>query len=182
MNFAHALTLLRFVLAPIIGFLYLMSSKGQFVAFILFIIAILSDCADGYVARSMGVKSELGRDLDPLADKFLTTFLLVMIVAKKGYNPWIALSAALIIVREVVVTGMRSIVGGGNIPVTKASKFKTFFHFLTIGVMLFFSGHKMLTPVLDKVSSVMMCVSAFLACFSTVGHIKRFISFLKKGA
>lgn len=177
MNIANMLTLFRFVVTPIIGGLLLMpSGTVRFFGFILFLVAILSDFADGFVARLMGMKSDLGRDLDPLADKFLTAFLSVVIVAKTKSHPAMAFAVALIIVRDILVTGLRSIVGGGNIPVTLMSKTKTFFQFVTITLTMMFMDKNPLDPSF----SFMMCLSAFLSWFSAVEHIKCFISSLKK--
>ena len=178
MNIANMLTLFRFVVTPIIGGLLLMpAGTVRFFGFILFLVAILSDFADGFVARLMGMKSDLGRDLDPLADKFLTAFLSVVIVAKTKSHPAMAFAVALIIVRDILVTGLRSIVGGGNIPVTLMSKTKTFFQFVTIGW-----GMICVIDTSPSYSTLtfMMCLSAFLSWLSAVKHIKCFIASLKK--
>ena len=175
MNLANKLTLLRFFLTPAIALSYFLSSGGwSIIAFFLFVVAVLSDFADGYVAKSMNFRSDLGRDLDPLADKFLTTFVLVFIVAKNGGNAWVVWSGGLIIVREVFVTGLRSIVGGSNLPVTILSKFKTFVQFLSIGLFLFPFKER----GLNSFCVMVLFSSALLSVLTAQKYTVRFLRFL----
>lgn len=89
-------------------------SFGFFVAgLVLFLIAAGTDWADGYWARRWGPITQLGRVLDPLADKLLICGLFVYLAAIPGSDvaPWMAV---VVLAREMIVTGLRSFVEGGG--------------------------------------------------------------------
>src|SRR4051812_33224514 len=94
----NALCVLRMLLAvPVAWFLY----HGQYdVTFVVFFIAAISDGLNGYIAKRFNWTSELGKMLDPLADKLLlvTVFITLAIVGKVA--PWLV---TLVVVRDVVI-------------------------------------------------------------------------------
>jgi CDP-diacylglycerol--glycerol-3-phosphate 3-phosphatidyltransferase len=95
-------------------------------AALLFLAASITDYLDGYLARRRGIVSTLGQFLDPLADKLLVAAVLVMLVAipvEPRVPAWIA---ALIIARELAVTGLRAIASqkGMTLPAEELGKYK----------------------------------------------------------
>lgn len=107
MNLANKLTLLRIVLVPVfMVFLLNKVTYGGYVAAGVFIIAALTDSLDGYVARKRNQITKLGKLMDPLADKLLITAALISLVQMDKLSAWIAM---VIVAREFVVTGLRSI-------------------------------------------------------------------------
>jgi len=77
-NIPNMITYLRVILVPV--FIYLIISPNQtyrIIAFMIFVIASLSDLVDGYLARKLNQESEFGKFLDPLADKFLVVGALI---------------------------------------------------------------------------------------------------------
>ena len=80
MNIPTKITLLRFILTPMVIITYLYeSSSNHWASVSLFIIASLSDWFDGYAARKSKQETQLGRLLDPIADKFLVISVLMML-------------------------------------------------------------------------------------------------------
>ena len=78
MNLPNAITLGRIALTPLIAWLpFTTSSTARFIAFLLFVIAAVTDYWDGYLARSRNLVTDLGRVLDPLADKLLLVATLI---------------------------------------------------------------------------------------------------------
>ncbi|HEA46924.1 MAG TPA: CDP-alcohol phosphatidyltransferase family protein [bacterium] len=77
MNLPNKITILRLMLIPV--FLYYLKVGQARVAFLIFLVAILSDGLDGYLARTRGQKTKLGSILDPTADKLLVLFSFVML-------------------------------------------------------------------------------------------------------
>ena len=83
MNLPNKLTVLRMVLIPFMMFFYLASfiphGIGKIVALVIFIVAALTDMLDGKIARKYNLVTNLGKFLDPIADKILTASALFML-------------------------------------------------------------------------------------------------------
>jgi len=146
-NYANFLSCLRIVVVPILVILFFISDQSPriFLVFI-FTIACLTDYLDGYVARKMNQVSDLGKFLDPVADKLLviTSLLLVLF----DYNSLIIfIPICIIVIREVLVSALREWVAisnlkstfskGKTVDVNYVGKIKTFIQMLSIGFLLF---------------------------------------------
>lgn len=95
---------------------------------LIFIVAALTDWLDGWLARRLGAQSALGALLDPIADKVLTGAYLVAYTFIAGGNPALAVPVAIILLRDIVVTGLRLAVpprADGAYAVTNDAKAKT---------------------------------------------------------
>lgn len=107
LNPANKITLSRIIAVPILVLLLHFPSKFlNAVTMIGFILVALTDLADGFIARRWNLVSNLGKFLDPLADKLLICSVLIMLVAQGWVPAWIAI---VIIGREITVTGLRAI-------------------------------------------------------------------------
>ena len=131
-NVPNILTGLRLALVPVMGYLVATSSYG--VALVIFLIAALTDLADGYIARRFRVTSKLGAMLDPIADK-LNMLVATVLLARAALLPlWLAIA---IVLRDVIiVTGAlayRAARGDLKIAPTWLSKINTALEF---GVLL----------------------------------------------
>ena len=135
MNLPTQLTVLRIILTPVFLFFILYDGfKSKIFAFIIYIIASLTDWYDGYYARKFGTVSKWGKFLDPLADKILvsTAFIAFHIL---GYiRLWIVL---IIVVRDFMITGLRSYALFKNQPVVTIyfAKVKTFFQMSAVYII-----------------------------------------------
>jgi CDP-diacylglycerol---glycerol-3-phosphate 3-phosphatidyltransferase len=133
MNLPNSITMTRIVMIPL--FLWILSphfpwqgpsGTQELLASILFLLASITDGLDGYLARRRGQITTMGMLLDPLADKIMVTSALIALVA---YNPavvkvWIAV---VIIGREFLISGLRSIASseGFTITASELGKLKT---------------------------------------------------------
>lgn len=136
MNLANKLTISRIFLIPIFMLILLIHIPlGNYIAAIIFIIAASTDGLDGYIARKRKQVSNLGKLLDPLADKLLITAALIILVELKEVSAWIAV---IIISREYFVTGLRSIAAteGVVISASKLGKVKTITQIVAISALL----------------------------------------------
>lgn len=107
LNLANKLTLARILGVPvIILLLYFPSKIACLCAMIVFIVASLTDMFDGLVARRMGMVTNFGKFLDPLADKILVGSVLIMLVELGWVPAWVVI---IIIARETTVTGLRAV-------------------------------------------------------------------------
>ncbi|MEA2460350.1 MAG: CDP-diacylglycerol---glycerol-3-phosphate 3-phosphatidyltransferase [Actinomycetota bacterium] len=125
MNLPNTITIARIVLVPVFLVLaYGDSTAAAVGAFVVFLVASLSDSLDGYLARKNETISRMGQFLDPLADKLLVGAALVVLVDTRDFPLWAALLIAL---REVAVQILRTSIvsGGGNLPASSVAKAKT---------------------------------------------------------
>jgi CDP-diacylglycerol--glycerol-3-phosphate 3-phosphatidyltransferase len=111
LSLPNALTLSRRGLAPLFGALLLLESpRAHAAALALYVALALTDAYDGWLARRTGVVTSFGKFMDPLADKVLVTIALVGFVAKG--LPFVPVYLVLLIIgREFLVTGLRSLTG-----------------------------------------------------------------------
>jgi CDP-diacylglycerol--glycerol-3-phosphate 3-phosphatidyltransferase len=105
-NLPNKLSTLRIAVTPLV--ILLLISPGKVlsaVAALLFLIVALTDWLDGYLARKMDAVTDMGKFLDPLADKLLIITTLVMLIPLERVPAWMV---AFIIAREIAVTGLRT--------------------------------------------------------------------------
>lgn len=148
MNLANKITLARIFLVPIIMFFLLVNldldpiqiedfsiTYNQIIAALIFIIAASTDGLDGYIARKNKLVTNLGKLLDPLADKLLVAAVLISLVEMDKLDAWIAI---VIISREFAVTGLRQIalLEGSVLAASKLGKWKTGIQITMIIVLL----------------------------------------------
>ncbi len=128
----NSLTLFRILAAP--GIVALLSFPTPVTAFLgaaLFSAAAITDYLDGYFARTLGLVSNLGKMLDPLADKLLVTASLIMLTAHGWVPAWIV---CVIVGREIAITGLRGVVAGEGQDASASwlGKYKTGFQIAAI--------------------------------------------------
>ncbi len=133
----NSLTLFRIFAAPGIVILLLYPTRiSTAAAALLFSAAAITDYLDGYFARSLGLVSNLGKMLDPLADKLLVISSLIMLTSHGWIPAWMV---CIIVGREIAITGLRGVVAGEGED-TSASwlgKYKTGFQIAAIIPLLF---------------------------------------------
>ncbi|MCK5286360.1 MAG: CDP-diacylglycerol--glycerol-3-phosphate 3-phosphatidyltransferase [Thermodesulfovibrionia bacterium] len=132
MNIPIIITFSRILLIPI--FILVVSTK-PLLGTIIFLLAILTDIFDGYIARKSKQVTKLGMLLDPLADKLLTISALIVLVDMGFIEAWIAI---VIIAREFIVTGLRIVALSKDIiiPAEMGGKIKTTAQFVSIVILL----------------------------------------------
>jgi CDP-diacylglycerol--glycerol-3-phosphate 3-phosphatidyltransferase len=136
LNVANLLTLLRLLLVPVFAWSLLTYSghdrTWRVVAWVIFAVASGTDQADGYLARTRGLVTEVGEIADPIADKALTGTALVGL-SVLGDLPWWV--TVVVLVREVGVTLLRFwVIRHGVIPASRGGKVKTFVQSFAIGL------------------------------------------------
>jgi len=126
-NLPNAITIVRILFAPVFLWMLLADAGDdgalRWWAAVLFIVGIASDGIDGHIARSRGLVTELGKLLDPIADKVLTGAALIGLSILGELWWWVTI---VILVREVGITVYRFVViRGGVIPASRGGKLKT---------------------------------------------------------
>ena len=124
LNLPNTLTLSRILVIPIFVFLFSSPTpeRSAAAAFV-FLLAALTDLLDGYLARRRGQITNLGKLLDPVADKLLVASALILLVQFQRVEVWLAI---VIIARELIVTGARTVAAkdGFVVPADSYGKFK----------------------------------------------------------
>jgi CDP-diacylglycerol--glycerol-3-phosphate 3-phosphatidyltransferase len=147
-NLANRITLVRIFLVPVVTIFLLIKldvepltignysiSYNQVFALLLFIIAASTDGLDGYIARKRKIVTNLGKLLDPLADKLLMAAVLIALVEMEKLGAWVAI---IIISREWAVTGLRQValLEGAVLAASNWGKWKTAVQITMIIVLL----------------------------------------------
>jgi CDP-diacylglycerol---glycerol-3-phosphate 3-phosphatidyltransferase len=191
MNAPNFLTLMRIALAPVFMVVFLIDNYyTRMTALGLFLIAALTDLADGYYARKLGAITGFGKFMDPLADKILVSSALISFVALGYASP---LPVMLIIGREFSVTGLRLLAAykGVVIPPTWMAKVKTFLQMAVIGLVM---GYICLISTLDYYqhparellrfdyryySSVLLWITAGVTVWTGVDYVVKYFHMIK---
>ncbi len=173
MNIANKLTILRVLLIPV--FLYLFFATGidnhRYLATAIFIIASATDALDGYLARSLNLVSNFGKFADPLADKLLVAAALIALVET---NELSSIVVIIIISREFIITGFRTIAMEKNIVISASpyGKAKTISQMIMIPYFL-------LALDFSFVGVTLVTITTFLTIISAVDYIAKNIEVLK---
>ena len=136
MSVPNSLTIFRIILTPI--FLLLLLSDSSFdkqLSLVVFVVAMLTDWYDGWVARKYGTASRMGKFLDPLADKILTITTLFGFVHLHLIDVWMVWT---IVIRDVIITTLRSYAEWRDQPIvtSRSAQAKTFGEFIVLYYIL----------------------------------------------
>lgn len=108
------------------------------VAFVLFVIAAISDWFDGWVARRYNVVSNFGKLMDALTDKILNTGMFIVLQAFGVFPRWCTFLVLLILMRELFITGLRLVAAGKGVILAaeRSGKIKTLLQVISISILL----------------------------------------------
>jgi CDP-diacylglycerol---glycerol-3-phosphate 3-phosphatidyltransferase len=139
LNIPNLLTMARIAAIPF--FVWLLDSPTPvrgFWACIVFTAAAITDVLDGYLARKLGVVSVLGKFLDPLADKLIVMAALVWLVPMGRIATWVVV---LLLAREFIVTGLRSVAASEGVVISAGQDGKTKTALQMIGIVALLLGY-----------------------------------------
>ncbi len=187
MNTPTKITVFRIVLTPIMLFLYLADfipyGLGKLFATIVLTLGVFSDFLDGYLARKNNQVTNLGKFLDPIADKLLATTAILLLIT--GANPAIPTIVGIIffffnLQRDYMITGFRQIgqLKGIIIAADKLGKIKAILLYLTIIFAMLYSYLRELafaTETFCQVCTIIIYVLIGISCLfmviSEVGYV-----------
>jgi len=145
LSLPNLLTLSRILAVPILVFLLWRPAPLDYaITFVLYCVVGLTDYFDGYLARAKGQISRLGQFLDPIADKIMIAAVLMMLISSRKSNPVPEIAglhiipALVILLREIIVSGLREFLGPLNVsvPVSRLAKWKTAFQLISLGALI----------------------------------------------
>lgn len=149
-NLPNALTLSRILATPVVCLLLFVGTEfGSWLALGVWVYACATDFLDGYLARSWQQQSSFGRMLDPIADKLLVASVLLVLVGVDRLSGASILPAAIILCREILVSGLREFLAQlhVSVPVTRLSKWKTTIQMVAIGFLVIGEASPGIGPV-----------------------------------
>ncbi|KKB80145.1 CDP-diacylglycerol--glycerol-3-phosphate 3-phosphatidyltransferase [Devosia soli] len=123
---------------PIVGLVMSGDSTMRIVAVLIYVVAAASDWVDGYLARAWNQYSDLGRMLDPIADKLLVGILITALAWSGSFSGWDMVPVVAILFREFFISGLREFLGSTAVvlPVSKLAKWKTTIQLVALAVVL----------------------------------------------
>jgi len=167
----NAITLVRLLLLPV--FIVLIVDRHYWSSMVVIAVVFLTDFVDGFVARKTNSISELGKWLDPVADR-LTVIAVVAAFALGGLLPWPVF--VLILLPDVLLSIVSLVAfGGASFPVTWVGKVRTAFIFtglllLLVGVALVDQGRVDGAAGLESVGQTVETVASVLLVIGLIGH------------
>ncbi|TAJ49012.1 MAG: CDP-diacylglycerol--glycerol-3-phosphate 3-phosphatidyltransferase [Herbiconiux sp.] len=171
-NLPNAITVLRILLAPVF-FVMLLVDNGadgglRWAAAVLFILAIATDGIDGHIARSRGLVTDLGKLLDPIADKVLTGAALIGLSILNELPWWVTI---VILVREVGITVWRFVqLSDRVIPASRGGKLKTLVQSIAISLALLPFAN-LLGDWVNWVNGVFMTLAVILTVVTGIDYL-----------
>lgn len=150
-NLPNVLTFSRIIAIPVLAgmLLFVPDPAGSWLAFSVYAYACVTDFFDGYLARAWHQQSAFGRFLDPIADKLLIASVLLVLVGIDRFHGLTVLPAAVILCREILVSGLREFLAEVRVgmPVSSLAKWKTGIQMLALGFLLVGSSGPDFGPV-----------------------------------
>jgi CDP-diacylglycerol--glycerol-3-phosphate 3-phosphatidyltransferase len=140
-------------------FMYLPQNWARYVALAIFVVASLTDTADGYIARKYKLVTDFGKFMDPLADKLLVCSALICLIDTREIPAYVVL---IIIAREFIISGFRLVAADNGIVIAASwwGKTKTVSQMVMIVVILLnINGWRIFELVLIGVATALTVIS-----------------------
>ena len=179
-NIPNMLTYGRIVAVPVVVLCFFLegrlasSDPARLVAFVLFALASVTDFLDGYLARIWQQTSNIGKMLDPIADKLLVSSVLLLLAADGTIAGWSLWAAIIILCREILVSGLREYLAGlkVSVPVTQLAKWKTTIQLIAIGFLLIGPAIDEAIPYLTEIGIALLWVSAVITLYTGYDYFR----------
>ena len=181
MNTPTKITLVRICLIPFFVAFFLIDAMpyGKFIALGIFALASLTDWLDGYLARKNNLVTDLGKFLDPIADKLLVTSALILVILDplEGFQVTMAVLAIVIIARELIVSGFRIVASSKNVVIAadKLGKIKTVLQMAALLLLIPYGDIKVLSSqaaeIVFYIGFGLLCAATHMTVVSVVNYI-----------
>ena len=144
------------------------SSVADWIALGIFIIASLTDLADGKIARKYNLVTTFGKFMDPLADKLLVCAALIVLIELSRIPAWVVV---LIISREFIISGFRLVAADAKVVIAASywGKFKTTFQMIMVCLMIVNLGA--VWPWMQVLTDIIMWIALVLTIVSLVDYL-----------
>lgn len=148
MNVPNTLTMIRIFCTPLMILMFLLpipKGVGVFIALGIYVLACITDWLDGYIARKYNMITDFGKFMDQIADKFITTTAMILVLFGKVSVTanWLAILMLLIVVlRDILISGIRMVAANKNVVIAADifGKVKSFFLDLASMILILYIG------------------------------------------
>ena len=171
----NLLTLSRILAMPlVVATFYLPEPLGPWAGCAIFAVAGVTDWLDGRLARAWQQQSELGKLLDPIADKLLVASCLLMLSADETIRGWTLFAAVIILCREILVSGLREYLAElrVGVPVTRLAKWKTSAQLVAVGFLVAGEAGDQVISVVSQVGIWLLWLSAMLTLYTGYDYMR----------
>jgi len=180
-NLPNILTLSRIAAIPaIVAAFYLEQPAQSWATFGLFAYASVTDYLDGFLARRWNQTSDFGRFLDPSADKLLVGAVIVMMIAAGTLAGAAVIAALLILLREILVSGLREFLAerGIAMPVSRLAKWKTAVQLAAFAALLLGGA----VDGVAEVGLVLLWIAAALTVYTGADYLRAGVDQMRRTA
>lgn len=179
-NLPNMLTYARILAVPLIVLCFYMEGRvrptdwWRWVAVGIFVVASITDYFDGYIARIWEQTSNIGKMLDPIADKLLVSAALLLLAYDRTIDKWSLWAAIIILCREILVSGLREYLAAlkVSVPVTQLSKWKTTIQLVAIGFLLAGPAGDQILPYTTEIGIALLWVSAIVTLYTGYDYFR----------
>jgi cardiolipin synthase len=183
-NLPNMLTYARILAVPLVVLCFFLEGRLQssdfarWAALIIFILASVTDYLDGYLARAWQQTSNIGRMLDPIADKLLVATCLLLLAAdtdqRGGIAGWSLWAAIIILCREILVSGLREYLAAlkVSVPVTQLAKWKTAIQMVAIGFLLLGPAGDKIVPYWTQIGLTLLWIAALVTLYTGYDYFR----------
>jgi cardiolipin synthase len=181
-NLPNMLTYARILAVPMVALCFFIEGELQssdfarWIALAIFIAASVTDYLDGYLARAWQQTSNIGRMLDPIADKLLVATCLLLLAADtdKTIAGWSLWAAIIILCREILVSGLREYLAAlkVSVPVTQLAKWKTAIQMVAIAFLLLGPAGDKMVPYWTQIGIFLLWVSAIVTLYTGYDYFR----------
>tara|TARA_Y100000588_G_scaffold157220_1_gene171163 strand:+ start:1266 stop:1847 length:582 start_codon:yes stop_codon:yes gene_type:complete len=176
----NILTMTRIAVIPLlIGFIWIGSPGFRWAALAVYSFACVTDYLDGYLARYLNHQTAMGRLFDPIADKLLVGACLLELCAFDYIAGWTVLPALVILLREILVSGLREYLAEIRVglPVSKLAKWKTSLQMISIGFLIVGDAAHSSIPAL-LIGEICLWIAALLTIWTGYDYLRSGLLYL----
>jgi len=179
-NLPNMLTYARILAVPLIVLCFYLEGRlrptdwWRWTAFWIFIAASATDYLDGYIARIWKQTSNIGKMLDPIADKLLVSAVLLLLAYDRTIDKWSLWAAIIILCREILVSGLREYLAAlkVSVPVTQLAKWKTALQLIAIGFLLAGPAGDNILPYTTEIGRSLLWISAIVTLYTGYDYFR----------
>lgn len=188
-NLPNMLTYARILAVPLIVLCFYFEGRisptdwWRWAALTIFIIASITDYLDGYIARIWSQTSNIGKMLDPIADKLLVSACLLLLAFDRTIDKWSLWAAIIILCREILVSGLREYLAAlkVSVPVTRLAKWKTAIQLVAIGFLLAGPAGDKVLPYTTEIGLALLWISALVTLYTGYDYFRAGLKHIIEG-
>jgi cardiolipin synthase len=179
-NLPNLLTYGRILAVPLILLCFYLEGRthptdfARWTALAIYVIASITDYLDGYLARIWEQTSNIGRMLDPIADKLLVSAVLLLLAHNGTIDKYSLWAAIIILCREILVSGLREYLAGlkVSVPVTRLAKWKTAVQMISLGFLIAGPAGNKVLAYSTEIGIALLWIAAIITLYTGYDYFR----------